>query len=280
MGIRRAAKVFRSSFEAREIDALAQKIRDFGALPLAKLIKLCPADLDPDTRAKLIAELSMRGLERTAKLVRIPLAEQLRGLLTQGERIPLKLLPKRLKGASGAEVKSALAAQIKTGGAHVVVRGKNEVLVGGGEQIVGRDGIARLATLQKALAELGKKVAAKGGPRTVLVEDLELLLEGVSGLVDRSPHEDSTLAISAEIQKLGRAQHGLVSIPALVRGVAGMTAAEIHAFLISEEKAGKIELRAETSVGTLLSAEDRALCPQSPSGDLLSYALLLHGASS
>lgn len=250
------------------------------ALPLAKLTKLCPVDLDPDTRARLIAELSTRGLERTAKLVRIPLAEQVRGLLAQGERIPLKLLPKQVKGATGPEVKSALGAQIQAGRAHVVVRGKNEVLVGGGEQVVGRDGIARLATLQKALAELGKKVSAKGGPRTVLVEDLELILDGVSGLVERSPRKDATLEIREELQRLGRAQHGLVSIPVLVRSVAGMSAAEIHAFLISEETAGQLELRAETSVGTLLSAEDRALCLQSPSGDLLSYALLLHGVAS
>ena len=280
MATPRAAKVFRSSFEPREIDALARKIQDAGALPLAKITKLCPADLAPDARAKLIAELSTRGLERTAKLVRIPLAEQLRGLLAQGERIPLKLLPKRLKGATGAEAKSALAAQIKAERAHVVVRGKNEVLVGGGEQIVGREGIARLATLQKALTELGKKVSAKGGPRTVLIEDLELILEGVSGLHERSPRGGSLLAVREVLQALGRAQHGLVSIPTLVRGVPGMNTAAIHAFLISEEKAGNVELRAETSVGTLLSAEDRALCLRSPSGDLLSYALVIHGVQS
>lgn len=280
MALRRAAKVSRSSFEARELDDLAKKIREAVALPLAKLTKLCPADLDPGTRARLIADLSTLGLERTAKLVRIPLAEQLRGLLTEGERIPLKLLPKRLKGATGPEVKSALAAQIKAGGAYVVVRGKNEILVGGSEPVVGRDGIARLATLQKALTELGKKIAAKGGPRTVLLEDLELLLEGVAGLIAPAPREDPVLALREVLQRLGRAQHGLVSIPTLVRAAPGMNADAIHAFLISEEKAGAVELRAETSVGTLLSAADRALCPQSPSGDLLSYALLLHGARS
>lgn len=66
-------------------------------MPLAKLTKLCLADLDPDTRAKLIAELSTRGIERTGKFIRIPLGEQFRGLLAEGERIPLKLLGKRLK---------------------------------------------------------------------------------------------------------------------------------------------------------------------------------------
>jgi hypothetical protein len=281
MATKRAAKVFRSSFEARELDDLARKIREAVALPLAKLAKLCPADLEPDTRARLFSELSTRGIERTAKLVRIPLAEQLRGLLAQGERIPLKLLPKRLKGATGPEVKSALAAQIKAGGAHVVVRGKNEVLVGGSEKVAGRDGISRLVSLQKALTDLTKKIAAKGGPRTVLVEDLELLLEGVTGLVERDPRgEDRGPAVREVLERLGRAQHGLVSIPALVRGVAGMSAGAIHAFLISEEKAGRVELRPETSVGTLLSAEDRALCLQSSSGDLLSYALLIHGVAS
>jgi hypothetical protein len=280
MAPRRAAKVLRSSFEPRELDDLDKKIREAVALPLAKLTKLCPADLDPDARARLFAELSSRGIERTAKVARIPLAEQLRGLLAPGERIPLKLLPKRMKGASGPEVKAALAAQIKAGGAHVVVRGKNEVLVGGSEPVVGRDGIARLATLQKALTELGKKLAAKGGPRTILVEDLELLLEGVGGLVARELPRDPALALREVLQRLGRGQHGLVSIPALVREVPGMKAAAIHAFLISEEKAGSVELRPETSVGTLLSAEDRALCPRSSSGDLLSYALLIHGALS
>lgn len=281
MATRRAAKVFRSSFEARELDELEKKIREAVALPLAKLTKLCPVDLDPDARARLISELSTRGLERTAKLVRIPLAEQLRALLAQGQRIPLKLLSKRLKGASGPEVKSAVAAQLKSGGAHVVVRGKNEVLVGGGEQVVGRDGISRLVIMQKALTELTKKIAAKGGPRTVLVEDLELLLEGVTGLVARDPGgEDQGLPVREALESLGRAQHGLVSIPALVRRVEGMKAEAIHVFLISEEKAGRVELRAETSVGTLLSAEDRALCLRSSSGDLLSYALLIRGVAS
>jgi hypothetical protein len=280
MAIRRAAKVLRSSFQPREVDDLERKVREAVALPLAKLIKLCPADLEPDTRARLISELTIRGIERTPKLVRIPLAEQLRGLLAQGERIPLKLLPKRMKGASGPEVKAALAGQIKSGGAHVVIRGKNEVVVGGSEPVVGRDGIARLATLQKALTDLGKKLAAKGGPRTVLIEDVELLLEGVPGLVAREPAGDPALALRDVLQRLARTQHGLVSIPALVREVPGMKAAAIHAFLISEEKTGNVELRPETSVGTLLSAEDRALCPRSSSGDLLSYALLIHGAAS
>ncbi|MEP7123066.1 MAG: hypothetical protein ABJE95_19215 [Byssovorax sp.] len=280
MASRRVAKVSRSSFEPREIEEIEQKIRAAVALPLARIVKLCPADLDPDARARLIADLPTRGLERTAKLVRIPLAEQLRGLLAQGERIPLKLVPKRLKGATGPEIKAALAAQIKAGAAHVVVRGKNEVLVGGGERIVGRDGLARLATLQKALTELGKKVSAKGGPRAVLVEDLELLLEGLDGLIEPKSSDDSTLALREALARLGRAQHGLVSIPALVRALPGMRPAAIHAFLISEEKAGNVELRAETSVGTLLSAEDRSLCLDSSSGDLLSYALLIRGGPS
>lgn len=280
MASRRAAKVSRSSYEPREIEEITQKIRAAAALPLAKVARLCPADLDPDTRARLIAGLATRGLERTAKLIRIPLAEQLDALLAQGERIPLKLVAKRIKGATGPELKAALAAQLKAGGAHVVVRGKNEVLVGGSERIVGRDGIARLASLQKALTELGKKVAAKGGPRTVLVEDLELLLEDVRGLIEQKPSEDSGLALREALQRLARAQHGLVSIPALVRAIPGMSTEAIHAFLISEESAGNVELRAETSVGTLLSAADRALCLQSSSGDLLSYALLIHGGPS
>lgn len=281
MASRRAAKVSRSSFEPREIEEIAQKIRAAAALPLAKLAKLCPADLSPEARARLIAEVSTRGLERTAKLVRIPLAEQLHALLADGERIPLKLVAKRIKGATGPELKAALAAQIKAGGAHLVMRGKNEVLVGGSERIVGRDGIAQLASLQKALTELGKKVSAKGGPRTVLVEDLELLLEGVRGLITQDkPSEDPGLALREALQRLARAQHGLVSIPALVRANPGVRTEAVHAFLISEEKAGNVELRAETSVGTLLLTADRALCLQSSSGDLLSYALLIHGGPS
>lgn len=281
MASRRAAKVSRSSFEPLEIEEIAQKIRAAVAVPLAKLAKICPADLDPDARARLIAEVSTRGLERTAKLIRIPLAEQLHALLAEGERIPLKLVAKRIKGATGPEIKAALAAQIKAGGAHVVVRGKNEVLVGGGERIVARDGITRLASLQKALTELGKKVSAKGGPRTVLVEDLELLFEGVRGLIEQDkPSEDPGLALREALQRLARAQHGLVSIPALVRASPGVRPEVVHAFLFSEEKAGNVELRAETSVGTLLSAADRALCLQSSSGDLLSYALLIHGGPS
>jgi hypothetical protein len=280
MASRRAAKVSRSSFDPREIEEIAQKIRAAVALPLAKIEKLCPPDLAPDARARLIVELATRGLERTAKLIRIPLAEQLHGLLAQGERIPLKLVAKRIKGATGPELKAALATQIKAGGAHVVVRGKNEVLVGGSERIVDRDGIARLVSLQKELTELGKKISAKGGPRTVLVEDLELLLEGVRGLVEQKRSDDSGPELREALQRLARAQHGLVSIPALVRAIPGLRTEAVHAFLISEEKAGNVELRAETSVGTLLSTEDRALCLQSSSGDLLSYALLIHGGPS
>jgi hypothetical protein len=281
MASRRATKVSRSSFEPREIEEIAQRIRAAVALPLAKITRLCPTDLVPDARARLIAELPTRGLERTAKLVRVPLAEQLGALLAEGERIPLKLVSKRIKGATGPELKAALAAQIKAGGAHVVVRGKNEVLVGGSERIVGRDGLVQLVSLQKALTELAKKVSAKGEPRTVLIEDLEQILDGVLGLIEqKKPSEDSAPALGEALQRLARAQHGLVSIPALVRALPTMSTEAVHAFLISEENAGNVELRAETSVGTLLSTADRALCLQSSSGDLLSYALLIHGGPS
>jgi hypothetical protein len=115
----------------------------------------------------------------------------------------------------------------------------------------------------------------------VLAEDLELLLAPLEGLVaPKQPAAAERAAVWDALARLGRDQHGLVSIPMLVRALPAIRFETTHALLLDEERAGRVELRTETSVGSLLPPSDRALCIEGPSGDLLSYALLLAGGRS
>lgn len=215
-----------------------------------------------------------RGLERTPKGVRVPLDEQIANLVARGGRLPLKDVPKRVKGAARAEITAAIQRLVRAGQAHVVVRTQTEVMVGGPERVLSRDALAQLEKIAAQLGKVLKKVRGKGVSRSLLWEDLTAQLEPLrepAGVA--APDGDAAQSIVIEsLKRLEDPRLKLVSIPELVRSLAGRLPAEsIHRALESAAKSGAIELRPEVG-GEFLKPEDKELCPPGPRGSVLSYA--------
>src|SRR4051812_25711379 len=104
----------RDHVDAAMVRGVEEAVRRAGALPLAKLTK---EKLTDKARAELEQQLAATGLERTTKVMRVPLAEQIVALVREGARVPVKDLGKRVKGASpAAEIKTALDGLRKQGG--------------------------------------------------------------------------------------------------------------------------------------------------------------------
>jgi hypothetical protein len=84
---------------------------------------------------------------------------------------------------------------------------------------------------------------------------------------------DAEALVVKTVARLAKGEH-LVWVPRLTRELRGtLTAAEVSSALVSATAAGRLELRPDSGIN-LLSAEDAALCPQSPSGLPLSYVVL------
>ena len=243
-------------------------VRAVGALSLTKLTK---HKLGLAARRDLERQLVAAGLERTASVVRVPLAEQLLALVRGGGRVPLKEVAKRVKGGTKKELGAAIDQLIRAGSARVVVRTAVEVLVGGADRALAPAEVTELARAHAALGKVLKKVTAKGRARTVLRDDLNPLLAAFDPV--REPPETTAGATGIIAEALRRlAVLDLVRVPDLVRALDGKVAlADVHRALLAADDAGAVELRPEAG-NEFLSEEDARLCPPGPRGTVLSYA--------
>src|SRR5690349_3858776 len=98
-GARRAT--LESRVEPALVAAAEQAIREALALPLAKLTRV---KLTAEAKLELERQLVARGLERTPKAMRVPIDAQIAALLEDGRRVPLKDIPRRVKGAPRTEI--------------------------------------------------------------------------------------------------------------------------------------------------------------------------------
>ncbi len=250
-------------------------VRAAGALPSSKLTRVKLADA---ARRELDRRLVAAGLERTAKGVRVPLAEQMLALVQGGGRVACKDLAKRVKGGAKKELDAAVDALVRAGRAKVVVRTSVEVLVGGGDRALTAAEVGEVVRAHAALAKVLKKVTAKGRARTLLREDLAALMAPIEGAARPPAAEAKADGVSAIVaDALRRMEHpalGLVRIPDLVRALDGRVAiADVHRALLDAASAGEVELRPEAG-GEFLSEVDARLCPPGPRGTVLSYARL------
>jgi hypothetical protein len=249
-------------------------VRAAGALPSGKLTRVKLADA---ARRELERRLVAAGLERTAKVVRVPIGEQILALVQGGGRASLKDVAKRVKGGAKKEIDAALGALAREGRAKVVVRTQVEVLVGGGDHALSAAEVGEIVKAHEALAKVLKKVTAKGRARSILREDLAALL----GPIERAAHPPAAEAraegpAAIVAAALGRvAVLGLARVPDLVEALDGqVTVADIHRALLAAHDAGEIELRPEAG-GEFLSDEEARVCPPGPRGTVLSYARIV-----
>ncbi|MBI4956681.1 MAG: hypothetical protein HY908_31980 [Myxococcales bacterium] len=253
-------------------------VRSAGALPLAKL---CRVKLTAPARAELEQRLVLAGLERTAKVVRVPLGAQLEALVSGGARVPLREALRRVKGGAKPELTAALQTLVARGGAHLVVRTAVETLVGGADRVLSEAGVAELVRAHAALGKVLKKVTAKGPRRSLLGEDALALVEPLGRAAATVAEATGTAAgigpRGAEELVLGALpglEHpvlGLVRVPSLVRALAGRaTVADVHGALLGLAERGVVELRPDAG-SEFLGADDAPLCPPGPRGTVFSH---------
>jgi hypothetical protein len=259
------------SNEPTLIDAVERAVRSAGAVLLTKLTR---EKLTPDARDELLRSVEARGLERTAKAMRVPVEQQILALVQGGARVARKDVPKRVKGATAAEITAAIDKLVRAGRARVVVRTQIEVLTGNSERVLGPGDIARLAKLHKELGAALKKVSAKGPPRSILREDVAALVAPIqsAALPEEAPASGIRDIVESEIRRLEDPALKLVRIPDLVRALAGrLSANDVHRALSDAAASGAVELRPEAG-SEFLPAEDAILCPPGPRGTVFSYA--------
>jgi hypothetical protein len=253
------------------IDAVEQAVRSAGAVPLTKLTR---EKLTPGARDELLRSVEARGLERAAKAMRVPLEQQILALVQGGARVARRDVPKRVKGATAAEITKTIEKLVRAGKARLVVRTQIEVLAGNSERVLSPGEIAQLAKLHKDLGAALKKVNAKGPARSILREDIAALLAPIqrSAAPEEAPPGRARDIVESEIRRLEDPALKLVRIPDLVRALAGrLSANDVHQALSDAAASGAVELRPEAG-SEFLPAEDALLCPPGPRGTVFSYA--------
>jgi len=271
--------------DAQMLGDAEARIRANKTLPFARItsVKLTPA-----ARDELVKQLVLRGLERTPKLLRVPLAAQIESLVSHGARVARKDLGKRVKGATKTEVDATLAKLMREKRVHLVVRTQTEILVGPDEQVLGLTEMHQLTKAIALLAKTVKKVQAKGLPKTLLREDLEAVMGSsvskpkpttpninvvdVVDVVDVEQAKQTETLVVETLRQLEEPNIKLVRIADLVRRLAPrLPKNEVHRVLSKAFEMGTIELRPDGGT-EFLKPEDAVLCIPGPRGTVFSYA--------
>lgn len=266
------------------LDEVERKVRHRGAVASRQL----PArTLSEHARQSMYEKLAQRGLEHTGKHVRVPLPEQIRALLHEKEHLPFQALKRRVKGAANVtELRKAVGDLHARGVVCFVMEGRKEIVAKPSDAVVPPDELARLRQASDDLAKLLRTArASKGRPmptlwRSHVQKALAPLEIGETTPVASDHHgvaADGRAARGLVLDAIGRLQGRdgpLVFVPAVARALGErLEIRAIHQALLDTAKAGEVELRPESGVGTLSSA-DAALCPRGPGGTVLSYARL------
>jgi hypothetical protein len=256
--------------------ALVETVRREGAFPLSKL---AAHGVPKGARSAALARCAAEGLDVGARLVRVPLIEQLHARLADGATLPMRALRSAVQGGTQKEVAQAAAALVRRGDANLVLRGTQLSLMPATAMVLSATGAsgleADLAAMIKAIKGARKARAA------LLTADVDArvnewaarLRAAVTAKRERGVGLDRVLE---ETRRLAEPT-GLTFVPALVRALGGETARDaVHDALRSAALRGAIELRPESGLGRL-SPEDLALCVAGPQGSHLSWARAVEG---
>jgi hypothetical protein len=255
-------------------DDLERAVRESGALALGK-IKPPRVTLSRRAQAELFDALARRGLERTARTVRVPLRQQVAALIEPGQPIATTALRKQLKGVtSAAELKLVLADLVRARRAALVVRGGVEHVARVSDALLSREQLAELAATTKALARMVTQARPRaGGPaRTLFADDVLTLIDPLRVQLGRATDAGDPVALLLDAAR-GQTNPttGLAFLPEVARALDGRLAGDaLRAALVSAAGAGLVELRPESGI-ELLSPAEAAACPRGPDGSPLSW---------
>lgn len=272
-------KAARKTIKANQVDAplavdIERQIREDKSLARSKLPR---GQLTASALAELEQQLVQRGLELTEKVIRVPIKEQLLELLQGGGHVRRAGIKERIKGALKAEIDGVILRLVQAGQVRVVIRTADEMLVGPEAVVLSANEIVWLDKLADQLAGILKMVRAKGGPRTLLRDDVTALFDGlpVSGARKTGVAPITRQVFEGKLRSLEDSTLKLVSIPKLVRSLVGqLSTADVHHALFEAAERGAIELHPDGG-SEFLKPEDAALCPPGPRDTVFSRARLL-----
>lgn len=281
-------KAARKTVKANRVEAalvadIERKIREDKSLARSKLPR---GQLTTSALADLEQQLKQQGLELTEKVIRVPLKEQILELLKGGGHVRRAGIKERIKGALKAEIDAVILRLVQEKQVRVVIRTADEMLVGAEASVLSVEEMKRLDKVAEQLAAILKKVRAKGGPRTLLRDDVAALLDGFPIRVGQKPEPQTTSRQShepptsrqmfeAKLRSLEDPRLKLVNIPRLVRELSGqLSTADVHHALSEAAERGVIELHPDGG-SEYLKPEDAALCPPGPRDTVFSRARLL-----
>ena len=240
----------------------------------------------PKLRPLVIERLLADGYELGGKKVRMPLEGQLLDLLTNGSRVPLSQLAKRLSGTTAAEAKKLAARLDKEEKLKIVVRGKELSVVPVSEPTLQLAQSKRLSIEVNNLLKSVRKAINAKPPATLLLSDLEETFEDWQALTIESPAPPSARIVQHSLPSswdtvrglllaLSDEDTGLSSVPDLAKRFrVEFPDVDLKALLLSAHRRGEVELRPEGGIARLSSA-DASLCPQGAGGLPLSWARLI-----
>lgn len=253
-------------------DETERAVRESGALPLRR-IKPPQGPLSRRAQGLLFDSLARRGLERTARALRVPLRDQVTALLASSAPIATAALRKQLAGVeSAAELKLVINDLVRAGRAALVMRAGKEHIAARDGALLSREQVAQVADLARALSKLASSARARAGqpPRTLLRADVLALLDPARRGLDAADGDPVALVLAAARGQTDPTT-GLAFVPEVARALDGRLAGDaLRAALVSAARSGLVELRPESGV-ELLSPADAATCPRGPDGSPLSW---------
>ncbi len=229
----------------------------------------------------LIEKLVTRGLERTPKGLRAPLADQVAAAVAGTSPIPLSALPKCVSGSTAAEVKRTALQLVDAGSLALVAGSRVDAITVKGAHLLDPDEVAAIRDLSKRLTKLVARLRSrKGTPSKTLARSEAQTLFGPVLEMLAAPNAAAGIATARVLETLAeleRSRGRSVFVPDLVRALGTTQApAPAHQALLALARAGRVELRPESGVGAL-SPADRALCPADAQGLVISYARVISG---
>jgi transposase-like protein len=250
-----------------QLDEIERAVRASRASPIATLFDRL---LSPGSRKTALASLAHRGLEVSTKFVRLPLVAQIEELVEARTYVLVSELPSMLRGVTKAnEVKTAVAKAVSRAKVSRATSIDGEVLVFSGSAVLSASEAEALREQVSSLVALVGAKPRRTAPPPVLssVESIARRLEKIT--TDARARWRRTLVLST-LRKLEGSPSALVPTATLVRAVRAQDPAIDGHTLLALAQDAVIELRPDSGL-SLLSDEDRALCPRDPSGTALSY---------
>ncbi len=263
-----------------DLDAVLPRLCDYlnahGAMRWPEMTRLGVPKLQHQAA---IDRLRAAGFEDMAKLVRVPIKQQIRTALSERGQLPVKGLQNLLSGCAAKELLLSIDELVQSGAAIRVLRTKAEWLAPADADVLSAD---ELQALNRSVAEWSKQTQqVKASRKRVLAiwrDDVRSLLESL-GALGQSPRRrtsgshDVKQRLRQIVQEQINPAVGLAFVPTVL-DVLHMSTDQARALLLDEARSGHLELRPDSGTARFTEAELLA-APEGPDGSRLLWVRLL-----